>query len=107
MGTKSAPELASLYLYFYESSYIDKLIMILADHALVCSFHLSFRLLDDLLSTDNSQNDFFTTCWEDGGVYPKSLTCGPTSKSSEIVQFCGLTSLPVLLDLIFLYMISA
>ena len=89
MGTNSAPELANLYLYFYESSYIDKLI--LADHALARSFHLSFRLLDDLLSADNSQNDVFTTCWEDGGVYPKSLMCGLTSKSSEIVQFCGLT----------------
>jgi hypothetical protein len=88
MGTNSAPELANLYLYFYESSYIDKLI--LADHALARSFHLSFRLLDDLLSADNSQNDVFTTCWEDGGVYPKSLMCGLTSKSSKIVQFCGL-----------------
>ncbi len=42
MGTNSVPELANLYLYFYKSSYIDKLIS--RDHALARSFHLSFRL---------------------------------------------------------------
>ena len=89
MGTNSAPELANLYLYSFESSYIDKLIS--TDHALARSFHLSFRLLDDLLSADNSQHGVFATCLEDGGVYPKSLMCGLTSKSDGIVQFCGLT----------------
>ena len=89
MGTNSAPELANLYLYFYESSYVDKLIS--TDHAHARSFHLSFRLLDDLLSADNSQHGVFATCQEDGGVYPKSLMCGHTSKSDDIVQFCGLT----------------
>ena len=54
-GTNCAPELANLYLYFYESSYIDKLIS--ADHALARSFHLSFRLPHDLLSADNSNHD--------------------------------------------------
>ncbi len=68
MGTNSAPELANLYLYFYESSYIDKLSS--ADHALARTFHLTphFPPFDDLLTADNSQKDVFTTCWEEWRV---------------------------------------
>jgi hypothetical protein len=90
MGTNSVPELVNLYLYFYASSYIDRLIS--TDHALARSFHFSFRLLDDLLSAaDNSQHGVFATCRGDGGVSLKSLTCGLTSTSDDIVQVCGLT----------------
>ena len=82
MGTNSAP---NLYLYSFESSYVDELIS--TDHALARSYHFSFCLLDDLLSADNSQHGVFATCQEDGGVYPKSLMCGLTPKSDDIVPF--------------------
>ena len=90
MGTNAAPELATLYLYSYEASYIDELCK--TDVPKARSFHLSFRLIDDLLSVDNDNFDAFTTCREEGGVYPKALSCGQTNVSNDNVQFCGLDS---------------
>ena len=84
----SAPELANLYLYSYESEFIDRLCV--TDHTAARAFHLSFRLIDDLLSMDNGAFDVFSRCLEEGGVYPRSLACGCTSSSLDRVQFCGL-----------------
>ena len=88
MGTNAAPELATLYLYSYEAAYIDELCK--TDVPKARSFHLTFRLIDDLLSVDNDNFDAFTTCLEEGGVYPKALSCGKTNVSNDNVQFCGL-----------------
>ena len=60
MGTNAAPELATLYLYSYEASYIDELCITDVPNARSC--HLSSRLIDDLLSVDNDNFDAFTTC---------------------------------------------
>lgn len=88
MGTNAAPPLANLYLYSYEAEYIDRICE--EDHGIARDFHLSFRLLDDLLSVDNVHHEAFSRCREDGGVYPKTLVCGLTNKSVDKVQFCGL-----------------
>ena len=88
MGTNSAPELANLYLYSYESDFIDRLCV--TDHKAARDFYLSFRLIDDLLSMDNDAFDVFSKCLEDGGVYPRALACGHTSSSRDRVPFCGL-----------------
>ena len=52
MGTNRAPLLAKLYLYAYESSFIDR-IQSTKGSATVRSFHMSFRIIDDLLAVDN------------------------------------------------------
>ena len=44
MGTNSAVELADLYLYYYESEFIDRLCEM--DHKTARAFHLTFRLID-------------------------------------------------------------
>ena len=46
MGTNSAPDLANLYLYSYESDFIEALA--LTDEYAARQFHLTFRLIDDL-----------------------------------------------------------
>jgi hypothetical protein len=66
IGTNSAPELANLYLYSYEPTFLDTLSS--TDHDQARSFHLSCRLLDDALSVDNPHHEAFSTCFEDGGI---------------------------------------
>ena len=64
MGTNSAVELANLYLYSYESEFIDRLCE--TDHKTARAFHLTFRLIDDLLSMDNEEFGVFSLCLEEG-----------------------------------------
>lgn len=88
MGTNAAPELANLYLYFYESRFIDRLI--LHNILMAQSFHLTFRLLDDVLSVDNSHYGKFTSTLEKGGIYPSFLPCEPTNTNPRRTNFCGI-----------------
>jgi hypothetical protein len=90
MGTNCAPPTANLYLYAYESIYIDKLVEeALWDQAF--SFHMTFRLIDDVLSKDNP---FFVIAIsksaEDGGMYPSALTLNITTVSKNVVHFLGM-----------------
>jgi len=55
MGTNCAPLLANLYLYSYESDWIQKMSTTNLQQAR--GFHLSFRYIDDLLSLDNPAVD--------------------------------------------------
>lgn len=88
MGTNCAPLLADLYLYWYEANYIDRL---LAKHqtAKARRFHLSFRLIDDLLSIDNMYWEDFKRSYEDGGVYPAALQPNDTT-CIGYVNFLGM-----------------
>jgi hypothetical protein len=52
MGANCAPAVANLYLYSYESEYIDRLTRS-NEVEKAQAFHLSFRLIDDVLSFDN------------------------------------------------------
>ena len=88
MGTNSAPVLANLYLYSYESKYMEKLTE--TDLNTARRFHLTFRLIDDVLSLDNPQSDAFRTPKEQGGIYPAFLSCNETSTNTEHVNFCGI-----------------
>jgi hypothetical protein len=58
MGTNAGQDLANLYLYYYESSFIDTLILKDKKQE-ASSFHLSFRLIDDVLSLDNPSFNTF------------------------------------------------
>jgi hypothetical protein len=88
MGTNSAVDIANLYLYSYEAPFID----IVAHESVqrAREFNLTFRLLDDCLSADNAMTIMFTTPYEEGGIYPRQLTCNLTSDNTDHVTFCGL-----------------
>lgn len=89
MGTNCAPPLANLYLYAYESDFIDRLEMTQPKAAR--SFHMTFRLIDDVLSADNQfLRQYIGKTAEEGGIYPRALTLNETSISAEEVNFLGM-----------------
>ena len=95
MGTNCAPLLANLYLYSYESAFIDRLEASVSVAA-ARSFHMSFRLIDDLLSVDNPLLHAYINVpapesKEDGvgGIYPAQLTLNNTSLP-DCVHFLGM-----------------
>jgi len=88
MGTNSAPLLANLFLYYYESTYMDTLRETDLEKARV--FHLTFRLIDDVLSCDNPFASLFKTPKEEGGIYPAFLTCNQTNTEISHTNFCGI-----------------
>lgn len=86
MGTNSAPALANTYLHSYESNWIDKKALD-EDQTTALSFHLSFRLIDDLCSLDNVDAKFFL---QKNEIYPASLKINETTESANSVNFIGL-----------------
>ena len=94
MGTNCAPLLANLYLYAYESTFIDRLVksqgVEVARH-----FHMTFRLIDDLLSADNPRFEEFASIPVQadgkGGIYPSALVLNKTSITNTKVNFVGMT----------------
>jgi hypothetical protein len=89
MGTNCAPALANLYLYAYESAFIDRLMAHDIRTARAC--HMTFRLIDDVLSVDNRKMQQCTDdCAEEGGMYPRALRLNNTSISRSEVQFLGM-----------------
>ena len=82
MGTNCSPSLANLFLYFYESSYIDKL-----DNAIARAFHNSFRYMDDTLSVDN---EYWTSAIKNG-MYPSELILNDTTpRDGKPTHFLGM-----------------
>ena len=88
IGADAGPELANLYLFAYESEFIDRLER--EDISKARSFHLSFRKIDDLLLVDNPNHELALKNLEDGGIYPKFLVRSSTSLSKSHVHFCGM-----------------
>jgi hypothetical protein len=89
MGTNCAPVLANLYLYVYESEFIDKISAISTANAR--QFHLTFRFIDDLLCLDNPHwASSVEKSAADGGVYPSVLKLSDTSVSDNESHFLGL-----------------
>lgn len=89
MGTNCAPCLADIYLYKYESRYIDAL----TRKSLVQAkrFHATFRYIDDLLSVDNTHwRSAISKPAEEGGLYPRALQLNDTSVSKDTAQFLGM-----------------
>jgi hypothetical protein len=90
MGTNCAPALANLFLYYYESSYISRLVenqkFSEARH-----FRTTFRLIDDVLSVGNPQlHSALSVPAEEGGLYPRALELKQTSESNTEVEFIGI-----------------
>jgi hypothetical protein len=89
MGTNCAPVLANLFLYFYESAYISRLVANgnLSDAR---KFHMTFRLIDDVLSVDNPLiQSAVAKPSEEGGMYPAALKLNKTSESNVRADFVG------------------
>lgn len=90
MGTNCAPALANLFLYYYESSYISRLI---SERGLSAARHFrtSFRLIDDLLSAGNPElESALSAPYEEGGLYPRALQLEKTSTSNLEAEFIGI-----------------
>jgi len=89
MGTNCAPVLANLYLYVYESQYVDKLMATSVARARL--FHMTFRYIDDVMSLDNP---LWTTAVQhtatEGGLYPAELELSDTSITNEEAHFLGM-----------------
>lgn len=84
--TNAAPALANLYLHSYESDWIqDKA---LEDIKMAQSFHLSFRLIDDLCSLDNALAS--SVFLKENEIYPASLKVNETTESKDLVNYIGL-----------------
>jgi hypothetical protein len=90
MGTNPGPVLANMYLYGYESAYIDRNFLdvrpeeseIVRMNRLESgrAFHMTFRYIDDTLSFDNPLwVEGTAKPLQDGGVYPEWLTFNDTS----------------------------
>ena len=83
MGTNCAPAVFNLYLYYYESTWIDSLINT-AQEELAKEFHLTFRLIDDVFAVDSP--DFLTL----SSCYPDFLTLESTTLPDKTVNFLGM-----------------
>jgi len=89
MGTNCAPVLANLYLYVYESEFIDRVAAKSKDKAR--RFHMTFRFIDDLLSLDNTDwPEAVSKSATEGGLYPSELELGDTSIADDESHFLGL-----------------
>ena len=64
-GTNCAPLLADLFLYSYESEFLDKLVNT-GKRKLAKKFNLSYRYIDDLISFNNKKYKEFIS-----DIYPK------------------------------------
>ena len=98
MGTNCGPLLANLYLYAYESAFIDRLSKI-EGLPKAQAFHMTFRLIDDLLSVANPsiRNYVYLPAPPEhaptalvGGMYPPELLLEDTSISDCKVNFVGM-----------------
>jgi hypothetical protein len=91
MGTNCAPVLANLYLYAYESAYIDKLV-VSSKEIIAAQYHMTFRLIDDVLSVDNAYwSSAILTSQENEGMYPAALSLNETTITFQQVRFLGMS----------------
>ena len=85
MGTNCAPSLANLFLYRYESAFIDRLMAKKDGHEVAASFHNTFRFIDDTLSIDNPH--WIAACSSSSRmadrIYPAELSLNDTTPSSS------------------------
>ena len=97
MGTNPAPVMANLYLYRYESSFVNRLINA-GLTGTAKALRNTFRLIDDILSIDNpSFKDHVASPAPDdlagdevGGIYPRQLSLNETTISCREVHFLGM-----------------
>ena len=85
MGTNCAPLLADLFLYSYESKFLDSLVR--NDHRrLAKSFNLCCRYIDDSIVFSNEK---FIDCVKD--IYPSELNVGKANSLDDQANYLDLT----------------
>ena len=82
--THYAPLLADLFLYSYENEFLDKLIKV-GKRKLARKFNLSYRYIDDLISSNNKRFKEFIS-----DIYPKELTISETTESTSVASYLDL-----------------
>ncbi len=85
MGTNCAPLLADLFLYSYESDFLDNLIKS-GHRKLARSFNLSYRYIDDLIVFNNSKFSDYVK-----HIYPSELTVEKANKADNLANYLDLT----------------
>lgn len=89
MGTNCAPALANLYLYYYESMYVSR-VEEKSGREAAQQYHMTFRLIDDVLSVDNPLwAETISKPFENGGIYPAALILNPTNLTKLGAEFIG------------------
>ena len=82
MGNNCAPFLADLFLYSYESGFLDNVIKWPQE-----TFNLCFRYIDDLIVFNNKK------FWEYiKDIYPSQLNVQKTNQSDNLASYLELTS---------------
>ena len=84
MGTNCAPLLADLFLYSYESEFLDKLVKE-GKRKLARKFNLSYHYIDDLISFNDKRFKEFIS-----DIYSKELTVSETTESTSIASHLDL-----------------
>ena len=81
MGTNCAPLLADLFLYSYESEYLQKLVKHKKIHE-ARAFNFTYRYIDDVLSINNSRFAEFLPL-----IYPPELEVKETTDTASCTLF--------------------
>jgi hypothetical protein len=84
MGTNCAPLLADLFLYSYESEFLQKLVKIKKIHE-ARAFNFTYRYTDDVLSINNSRFAEFLPL-----IYPPELEVKETTDTASSASFLDL-----------------
>ena len=86
MGTNCAPLLAYLFLYSYESEFLQKLVKDKKIHE-SRAFNFTYRYIDDVLSINNSRFAEFLPL-----IYPPELEVKETTDTASSASFWTYTS---------------
>ena len=84
MGTNCAPLLADLFLYSYESEFLQKLVKDKKIHE-ARAFNFTYRYIDDVLSINNSRFAEFLPL-----IYPPELEVKETTDTASSASFWDL-----------------
>jgi hypothetical protein len=84
MGTNCAPLLADLFLYSYESEFLQKLVIDKKIHE-AGAFNFTYRYIDDVLSINNSRFAEFLPL-----IYPPELEVKETTDTASSASFLDL-----------------
>jgi hypothetical protein len=84
MGTNCAPLLADLFLYSYDSKFLQKLVKDKKIHG-VRAFNFTYRYIDDALSINNSRFAEFLPL-----IYPPQLEVKETTDTTSFASFLDL-----------------
>ena len=90
MGKNCGPGFDNLYLYGYESKFVDNLCLT-GRIEISKQFDTAFSLIDDTLSVDNPHwSEFAERSFENGGIYPQALTQNKTHLNALSTNFLGM-----------------